>query len=71
VTSRDVETIVRNVIVERALPFEMLTVAASQSVWDIQFRRATGGILSVTLPHGRPVSIRVGIQDRLEAELEG
>ena len=67
-TSRDVEAIVRRVIVERALPFDLLSVIALPAAWDISLRHQAAGLLSVTIPVGRPVDIRVAIQERLEEQ---
>ena len=68
-TGHAVAEIVRSVIVERGLPFDLLTVAASPSGWEMQLRHHARDILLVTVPDGRPVAIRVAIQGRLEAEL--
>ena len=68
-TSHDVQAILRSVIVERGLPFDVLTVAASPLAWDIQVRHRTAGIVSVVVPAGRPVAVRVRIQELLEAHL--
>jgi hypothetical protein len=65
-TSRDLEAIVRSVIIERGLPFDLLAVASSPPVWEIRLRHKTGGIVSVTVPDGRPVAVRVAIQEHLE-----
>ena len=67
--STGMEALVRNVIVSRGLPFAMLSVAASPVGWNIQVRARTGGTVSFTIPGGRPVSMRVAIQEQLEADL--
>lgn len=68
-TSQAVAEIVRSVIVEGGLPFELLTVAAFPLGWEMRLRQHTRDVLVVTVPDGRPVAIRVAIQERLEAEL--
>jgi len=68
-TSRDLEAIVRSVIVDRGLPFDLLAVASSPPVWEIRLRHRTGGIVSVTVPDGRPVAVRTAIQEYLEAAI--
>lgn len=67
--STEVKTMVENVIVHLGLPFAVLSVSASPTGWNIQVRAGTGGIVSFPLVGGRPLSMRVAIQERLEAEL--
>jgi hypothetical protein len=67
---RDVATIVRSVIVDRGLPLSLLAVSASAAGWDIRLRRAIAGtVVSISIPDGRPVAIRLAAQDQLEAEV--
>ena len=63
---RDVASIVRSVIADRGLPLALLAVAASASGWEIRLRREIGGTLSISIPDGRPVAIRIAAQDQLE-----
>jgi hypothetical protein len=67
-TGREVEAIVRGVIVERAFPFDVLAVAPLPSAWQIRLRHQAAGIMSVTVHDGRPVDIRRAIQEQLEAQ---
>lgn len=62
----DVEAIVRSVIVEHRLPFEVLDVAAAPSRWAIRLRHLGRNVVSVMVPDSRPVDVRVAIQERLE-----
>jgi hypothetical protein len=68
-TSSEMEALVRNVIVHRGLPFNILSVAAATDGWSIVVRGGTGGDVSFTVHGGRPVAMRVSIQESLEAEL--
>jgi hypothetical protein len=72
-TSEAFAEIVRSVIVERGLPFDLLAVASSPSGWVMRLARPTSdhsrNILLMTVPDGRPVAVRVAIQERLEGEL--
>jgi hypothetical protein len=68
-TSTEVEALVRNVIVHHGLPFAILAVAAAPYGWSVKVRAGTGGTVSFTVPDGRPVSMRILIQEKLEAEL--
>ena len=65
---RDVASIVRSAIVDRGLPFTVLTVSASASGWHVRLREQAGGIVSLTLPDGRPVDMRIAVQEQLEAQ---
>jgi hypothetical protein len=62
-----VERLVRDVIVHLGLPFTLLAVIESSVGWNVQVRAATGGLVSFALPSGRPVAMRIAIQDHLEA----
>ncbi len=67
---RDVAAIVRSVIVDRGLPLALVAVAASASGWEIRLRNEIGGtVVSISIPDGRPVAIRIAAQDQLEAEV--
>lgn len=67
--SAEVEALVKSVIVHLGLPFAVLSVIASPIGWNIRVRAGTGGIVSFAIPGGRPLSMRVAIQEKLEAEL--
>lgn len=67
-TSREVEVIVRGVIVDRALPFDLLSIGALQSAWDIRLRHHDAGMVSLTIPDGRAIDIRRSIQEQLEEQ---
>jgi hypothetical protein len=64
----EVDTMVRDVIVHLGLPFTVLSVVASPEGWNIQVRGATGQLVRFALHNGRPVAMRVAIQQTLEAE---
>ena len=64
----EVELLVRGVIVHLGLPFTVLSVIASPTGWQIVVRAATGGLVRILVPPGRPVTMRTMIQERLEAE---
>jgi hypothetical protein len=64
----EVERLVRHVIVERALPFTLLTVSRVPTGWHIAVRGETGEVVRFPLGDGRPVDMRTVIQDTLEAQ---
>ena len=67
---QDVASIVRSIIVDRGLPLALLAVAPSASGWEIRLRREIDGtVMTILIPDGRPVAIRVAAQDQLEAEV--
>ena len=65
----DVDALVRNVIVHLGLPFAVLSVVESPTGWNIQVRAGTGGIVRFGILAGRPLAMRIAIQEKLEAEL--
>ena len=65
----EVEALVRSVITHLGLPFAVLSVIPSPIGWNIRVRAGTGGLVSFAIAGGRPVSMRVAIQEKLEAEL--
>ena len=67
----EVELLVRDVITHLGLPFTVLSVNASPTGWNIVVRAGTGGMVRFTLVGGRPTSMRIAIQERLEAEPHG
>lgn len=64
----EVELLVRGVIVNRGLPFTVLSVNGTPAGWNIVVRSATGGMVRFTLVSGRPPAMRDTIQETLEAE---
>lgn len=68
-TTTDVEDLVRSVIVHIGLPFAVLSVVESPFGWNIQVRAGTGGVVRFTVLGGRPLAMRIAIQEKLEAEL--
>jgi hypothetical protein len=64
----EVDAIVRSVIVHLGLPFSVMSVVESPTGWNIQVRAGTGGVVRFAVFDGRPVAMRVAIQERLEAE---
>ena len=65
----EVEELVRSVIVHLGLPFAILAVIESPLGWNIQVRAGTGGVVRFTVVGGRPLAMRIAIQEKLEAEL--
>jgi hypothetical protein len=51
------------------LPFAVLSVVESPAGWNIQVRAGTGGVVRFSIPAGRPLAMRIAIQEKLEAEL--
>jgi hypothetical protein len=68
-THEEVHALVRSVIVHLGLPFEILSVVESPAGWNIQVRAGTGGLVRFHIAGGRPLAMRVAIQEKLEAEL--
>jgi hypothetical protein len=64
----EVDAIVRSVIVHLGLPFSVMSVVESPTGWNIQVRACTGGVVRFAVFDGRPVAMRVAIQERLESE---
>jgi len=64
----EVDAIVRSVIVHLGLPFSVMSVVESPTGWNIQLRAGNGGVVRFAVFDGRPVAIRVAIQERLESE---
>ena len=65
----EAEELVRSVIVHIGLPFAVLSVVESPLGWNIQVRAGTGGVVRFTVLGGRPLAMRIAIQEKLEAEL--
>ncbi len=65
----EVDALVRGVIVHLGLPFAVLSVIQSPAGWNIQVRAGTGGVVRFTVLGGRPLAMRLAIQEKLEAEL--
>jgi hypothetical protein len=68
-TATEVEALVRSVITHLGLPFAVLSVVASPARWNIRVRAGTGGVVRFSIPAGRPLAMRIAIQEKLEAEL--
>ena len=67
-TTLEVEHLVRTVIVERGLPFALLSVNGSPAGWNIEIR-ANRGVVCLHLVGSRPTAMRVDVQEALESEL--
>ena len=65
----EVRELVRNVIVHIGLPFAVLSVIESPAGWNILVRAGTGGIVRFTVLGGRPLAMRIAIQEKLESAL--
>ena len=68
-STTEVDALVRSVIVHLGLPFAVLSVVKSPAGWNIQVRAGTGGVVRFSIPAGRPLAMRIAIQEKLEAEL--
>jgi hypothetical protein len=64
----EIDRLVRDVIVHFGLPFTVLSVIESRAGWNIQVRAGMGGLVSFALPRGRPIAMRIAIQEKLEAQ---
>jgi len=65
----EVRELVRNVIIHIGLPFAVLSVIESPAGWNILVRAGTGGIVRFTVLGGRPLAMRIAIQEKLESAL--
>jgi len=65
----EVAALVRSVIVHAGLPFTVVSAVAGAAGWNIQVRSDTGRLVSFTVLDGRPLAMRLAIQEKLEAEL--
>ena len=68
-TTLEVEHLVRTVIVERGLPFALLSVNGSPAGWNIEVRAANSGVVRLHLVGSRPMAMRIDLQDALESAL--
>jgi hypothetical protein len=64
--SREIEAMVRDVIVHLGLPFTVLSVIETPAGWAIQLRAGTEGVMRFTVPGSRPSATRAAIQRQLE-----
>jgi hypothetical protein len=62
----EVERLVRQVIVQRALPFAFVSVANAPPGWLVTVRAETGEVVKFALPDGRPVDMRTTVENFLE-----
>jgi hypothetical protein len=69
-TTAQLEALTRNVILHRRLPFTFQSVSAADSAWHILVHDHGGVPLSLTVPAGRPLDMRIAIQERLETAVE-
>jgi hypothetical protein len=68
VNKTEVDALVRDVIVHLGLPHEVLSVTASPAGWNILVRAGTEGVVRFSLFDGRPLAMRVAIQEKLEPD---
>jgi hypothetical protein len=68
-TTADVETIVRGVVVQYGLPFTVLAVAPASNAWHIELRDSSGGSVSLAVRGATPVALRIAVQEQLEAQM--
>jgi hypothetical protein len=64
----EVDAMVRDVITHLGLPFTVLSVIESPGGWNIVVRAGTGGVVRFGVHGGRPLAMRVAIQEQLESE---
>lgn len=62
----DVERLVRQVIVQRALPFAFVSAASAPPGWVVTVKAETGEIVTFRLSGGRPVDMRNTVEEVLE-----
>lgn len=65
--SRDVDVIVRSVIIHLGLPFTVLSIIESPAGWNVLLRAGVSGLMRFRVAAGRPSAMRVAIQNQLEA----
>lgn len=68
-TTSEVESLARDVIVHMGLPFTVLSVIGSPTGWNIMVRSSGTGVLRFTLNNASAVIMRRTIQETLEAHL--
>jgi len=66
VTAPEVERLVRQVIVQRGLPFTFVSVASAATGWLITVRAETGEVVKFPLRDGRPIDMRTTVEETLE-----
>jgi hypothetical protein len=66
--SRDVDAMVRDLIMHLGLPFTVLAIIRSPAGWNIQLRAGVGGLMRFSVRDGRPSVVRAAIQNQLEAQ---
>jgi len=69
-TTAQLESLMRNIIVQRRLPFTVHSVSADADAWQIVVCDDAGVTLALTVPEGSPVDIRRAIQEGLETAVE-
>jgi hypothetical protein len=62
------EALVRDVCIHYGFPFEVVSVGTSPAGWTVCVRGATNGTVVFSVHDGRPLAMRVAIQQRLQAE---
>ena len=62
----EVERLVRQVIVQRALPFAFVSVTSAPQAWLITVRAESGEVVKFPLRDGRPIDMRSTVEDTLE-----
>ena len=68
-TGVEVKAMVHDVIVQYGLPFTVLSVVGSPAAWQILVRGGRRGLIRFAVPGGRPLGMRVAIQERLESDV--
>jgi hypothetical protein len=69
---RDVERIIKGVLLDMAAPFTLLDVERTEAGWHamLKLKHGHGHVISVSLPDGPPIAIRTTLMHRIEAETE-
>lgn len=67
-TGLEVKSMVHDVIVHYGLPFTVLSVVGSPAAWQILVRGGRRGLVRFAVPSGRPLGMRLAIQERLQSD---
>jgi hypothetical protein len=66
--SRDVDAMLRALIMHLGLPFTVLSIVKSPAGWTIQLRAGVGGLMRFSVRDGPPSMVRAAIQNQLDAQ---
>jgi hypothetical protein len=68
VEQRDVERIVRDVLVHLAVPIAFDCIERAESAWSVTLKHASGRLVVATLPDGPPAAVRATVMRLVETE---